>query len=154
MGLHQSMIWEYVLRFWLGEAKGAVKDMNEVILSDSEKLILEWMWEEDKEYSYRDFAVQFGEGSEKGWKKQTISTFLTRMEQKGVISVRYEGEARFQRRRYFRAMNRQEYERARARHLLDCYFGGSLNAFISALNGGEQLSDEETAELRRFLEDR
>lgn len=44
--------------------------MNEVLLSDSEKEILEWMWKEDKEYSYRDVAAQFGEDSEKGWKKQ------------------------------------------------------------------------------------
>lgn len=43
--------------------------MNEILLSDSEKEILEWMWKEDKEYSYRDIAVQFGEDSEKRWKK-------------------------------------------------------------------------------------
>ena len=35
--------------------------MNEILLSDSEKEILEWMWKEDKEYSYRDIAAQFGE---------------------------------------------------------------------------------------------
>ena len=90
--------------------------MNEVLLSDSEKEILEWMWKEDKEYSYRDVAAQFGEDSEKGWKKQTLSTFLTRMEQKGVISVRCEGEERFKKRRYFKAaLNRRQYERERAR---------------------------------------
>lgn len=127
--------------------------MNEIILSDSEKEILEWMWKEDKEYSYRDIALQFGEDSEKGWKKQTLSTFLTRMEQKGVISVRYEGEARFKKRRYFRALSRQQYERARARHLLDSYFGGSLNQFMVALNGGEKLNGTEANELRKFLED-
>lgn len=82
--------------------------MNEVLLSDSEKEILEWMWKEDKEYSYRDVAAQFGEDSEKGWKKQTLSTFLTRMEQKGVISVRCEGEERFKKRRYFKSLNGQK----------------------------------------------
>lgn len=46
--------------------------MIERILSDSEKGILEWVWKENKEYSYRDIALQFGEGSEKGWKKQTL----------------------------------------------------------------------------------
>lgn len=60
--------------------------MDEVILSDSEKEILEWMWKEDKEYFYKEIALQFGEDSDKGWKKQTLSTFLTRMEQKGAIS--------------------------------------------------------------------
>lgn len=128
--------------------------MNEILLSDSEKEILEWMWKEDKEYSYRDIAVQFGEDSEKRWKKQTLSTFLTRMEQKGVISVRCEGEERFKKRRYFKAaLNRQQYDRERARHLLDSYFDGSLNLFMSAFSGGEKLSGKEADELRKFLED-
>lgn len=128
--------------------------MNEILLSDSEKEILEWMWEKDKEYSYRDIAAQFGADSEKGWKKQTVSTFLTRMEQKGVISVRCEGEERFKKRRYYKAaLNRQQYERERARHLLDSYFDGSLNRFMAALNGGGKLSGAEADELRKFLED-
>ena len=128
--------------------------MNEILITDSEKEILEWMWKEDKEYSYRDFAAQFGEESEKGWKKQTLSTFLTRMEQKGVISVRCEGEERFKKRRYFKAaLNRQQYDRERARHLLDSYFDGSLNLFMSAFSGGEKLSGKEADELRKFLED-
>lgn len=128
--------------------------MIERILSDSEKEILEWMWKENKEYSYRDIALQFGEDSEKGWKKQTLSTFLTRMEQKGVISVRYEGEERFKKKRYFTAaLNRQQYERERARYLLDSYFNGSLNQFMVALNGGEKLSCDGADELRKFLED-
>jgi len=128
--------------------------MNEILLSDSEKEILEWMWKEDKEYSYRDFAAQFGEESEKGWKKQTLSTFLTRMEQKGVISVRCEGEERFKKRRYFKAaLNRLQCDLERARHLLDSYFDGSLNLFMSAFSGGEKLSGKEADELRKFLED-
>lgn len=129
--------------------------MNENILSDSEKEILEWMWNEDKEYSYRDIALRFGEDSEKGWKKQTLSTFLTRMEQKGALFVRYEGEECFKKRRYFRAaFNRQQYEQKRAKHLLDFYFEGSLNQFMMALNGGEKLSGKEADDLRRFLEDK
>ena len=128
--------------------------MDEIILSDSEKEILEWMWKKDKEYSYKDISLQFGENSDKGWKKQTLSTFLSRMEQKGVISVRYEGEKCFQRKRYFTAaLNRQQYERKRARHLLDSYFNGSLNQFMVALNGGEKISSDEADELRKFLED-
>ncbi len=128
--------------------------MDEIILSNSEKEILEWMWKENKEYSYKDISLQFGENSDKGWKKQTLSTFLSRMEQKGVISVRYEGEKRFEKRRYFTvAMNRQQYESKRARYVLDSYFNGSLNQFMVALNGGEKISSDEADELRKFLED-
>ena len=128
--------------------------MNEIILSDSEKEIIEWMWEEDKEYSFKDITLKFGENSEKGWKKQTLSTFLTRMEQKGAISVRYEGEERFRKKRYFAAvLSRQQYEQKKARHLLNSYFNGSLNQFMVALNGGEKLSAEEADELRKYLKD-
>ena len=127
--------------------------MDEIILSNSEKEILEWMWKEDKEYSYKDILLQFGENSDKGWKKQTLSTFLSRMEQKGVISVRYEGEKRFEKRRYFSVtLNRQQYESKRARHLLESYYNGSLNQFMVALNGGEQINSDESEDLRRFLE--
>ena len=49
--------------------------MNEILLSDSEKEILEWMWKEDKEYSYRDIAAQFGEDSERGGKTDIIHIF-------------------------------------------------------------------------------
>lgn len=127
--------------------------MEEIILSDSEKEILEWMWKEDKEYSYKDISLQFGENSDKGWKKQTLSTFLSRMVQKGAISVRYEGEKRFEKRRYFKALSRQQYEQKRARHLLDSYFDGSLSQFMVALNGGEKITSDEAEELRKFLED-
>ena len=128
--------------------------MEEIILSESEKEILEWMWKEDKEYSYKDISLQFGENSDKGWKKQTLSTFLSRMVQKGAISVRYEGEKRFEKRRYFTvALNRQQYEQKRARHLLDSYFNGSLSQFMVALNGGEKITSDEADELRKFLED-
>ena len=122
--------------------------MDEVILSKSEKEILEWMWKEDKEYSYKDISLQFGDNSDKGWKKSTLSTFLSRMEKKGVISVRYEGKKCFERRRFFTVvLNRHQYERKRARHLLDSYFNGSLNQFMAALNGGEKISSDETDEL-------
>ena len=50
--------------------------MDEMLLSGSEMEILDWMWKEDKEYSYKDIAVQFGENSEKGWKKQTWAGLL------------------------------------------------------------------------------
>ena len=128
--------------------------MDEIILTASEKEILEWMWKEDKEYSYKDIFLQFGENSDKGWKKQTLYTFLSKMEQKGVVSVRYNGERKFQGKRYYRAaLNRQQYEQRRARHLLDSYFGGSLNKFMVALNGGEKITSDEADELRKFLED-
>ncbi|MCM1124549.1 MAG: hypothetical protein NC489_30845 [Ruminococcus flavefaciens] len=45
------------------------------------------------------------------------------------------------------ALNRQQYERKRARHFLDSYFDGSLNQFMSALNGGEKICCDATEEL-------
>lgn len=122
--------------------------MNELILSDSEKEIMEWMWKENKECSYREFFAEFGEGAKKGWKKQTLSTFLTRMEKKGVITIRKEGNKYY----YRAALNEQQYERKRAKYVLDEYFNGSLNQFMIALNGGESLNEDEANELRKYLE--
>lgn len=123
--------------------------MNEIILSDSEKEILNWMWKEKKEYLYREIFQKFGEDSEKGWKKQTLSTFLTRMEKKGVVLKRKEENKCY----YKTALSKPQYERKRAKYILDSYFSGSLNQFIIALNGGESLSDDEADELRKFWEE-
>lgn len=123
--------------------------MNEIILSDSEKEILDWMWEDNKEYSFREIFLKFGEKAEKGWKKQTLSTFLTRMEKKGVIFINKEENKCY----YKTALNRQQYERKRAKYVLDSYFNGSMNQFMIALHGGEVLDDHDAEELRKFLED-
>lgn len=123
--------------------------MNELILSESEKEIIDWMWKEDKEYSYREIFLQFGEGTVKGWKKQTLSTFLTRMEIKEVLCKRKEGN-----KYYYRAtVNKQEYESKRAKSILDTFFNGSLKQFMVSLNGGQRLSSEEAEELKKYLED-
>lgn len=123
--------------------------MSEKILSDSEKEILDWMWKEDKEYTYKDIFCKFGENTDKGWKKQTLSTFLTRMEKKGVIEVRKSGNKYY----YKAALNRWQYERKKAEYFLNAYFDGSINNFMVALNGGEKLNEEDANELRKFLED-
>ncbi len=123
--------------------------MNEKILSESEKEIFDWMWKENKEYSFKEIFQKFGENGVKGWKKQTLSTFLTRMERKGVISIRKEGTKCY----YKIVLNKQQYEKKRAEYVLNSYFGGSLNQFMVALTGGETLSDDDADELRKFLED-
>ncbi len=122
--------------------------MKEAILSESEKEILNWMWKEKKEYSYKEIFHEFGEGSNKGWKKQTLSTLLTRMEKKGVIAIRKEGTKCY----YKYVLDKRQYEQRKATHILDKYFRGSLNHFMVALTGGEALSDDDADELRKFLE--
>lgn len=123
--------------------------MNELIISDSEKEILDWMWKENKEYSYREIYQKFGENSDKGWKKQTLSTFLTRMERKGVIQKSKKGNKYC----YRISLDEKQYKRKRAKMILDSYFNGSLNEFMVALTGGTSLRDDEADELRKFLED-
>ena len=123
--------------------------MNVIMLSESEKEILNWMWKENKEYSYKEIFQEFGENGNKGWKKQTLSTFLTRMNKKGVISIRKEGAKCY----YQITLDKQQYEKKKAEHVLNSYFGGSLNQFMVALTGGETLSEEDADELRKFLED-
>lgn len=123
--------------------------MNELIISDSEKEILDWMWKENKEYSYREIYQKFGENSVKGWKKQTLSTFLKRMEKKGVIQVNKKGSKYY----YKISLDEKQYKRKRAKLILDSYFNGSLKEFMVALTGGVSLSEDEAVELRKFLED-
>lgn len=55
---------------------------------------------------------------------------------------------------YSPAISKQEYDQVLANKLLKQLFDGSLKTFVSALSGGEGLSEEDAKELRKLLRER
>ena len=54
----------------------------------------------------------------------------------------------------YHAISRKKYEQLVATQLLNQLYGGSLKTFVSALSGGDTLSDEDAKELRKLLRER
>mgnify|MGYP002299567793 FL=1 len=86
--------------------------------------------------------------SHKGWKIQTMSTFLSRLVEKGVLSVERRGRSNF----YTPAVTEQGYQKLEARRLVDEHYHGDLLDFLAAFYGGEPLKKEELDTLRRWFE--
>lgn len=109
-------------------------------LSPTEKEIMEVLWHSEG-MTNNDIVVCFRELG-KDWKRQTTSTFLTRLMQKGLLKK--EGH------RYVPEYTKEEFERLQARDILSSMYGGSLKNFIAALSGGRQMTEKEAEELEKL----
>lgn len=119
-------------------------------LKPKEYEIMKFIWDN----SYK--GVTFGEIHDyvnslgKKESRQRVNCFIQALLQKQILTAT--GEDR--RKIYFPACTRQEYDRSLANRLLDQLFDGSLTTFVSALSGGNGLSDEDAKELRKLLRER
>lgn len=116
--------------------------------SCSERLIMEFLWKEGAEKSFVEIMDFLNSEMEKGWKKQTINTFLKRLSDKGLIAPRQKGRNRV----YCAALTRDEYEQGCAKKLLDDHYNGSISAFLSALTGGGKIDKQFADALRKMVE--
>lgn len=118
-------------------------------VSETEKEILEYLWENPAGVKFREIMDYFNEIKEKNWKKQTVNTFLMRLKEKGLI----EGESEGTRITYRAAYSKEGYEMKKAESILENYYDGSVANFVMALTGGEKLDKEVGDELRKLLKE-
>ena len=84
-----------------------------------------------------------------GWSRNTVLTYLTRMEAKGLVAIDKEASPHL-----YRATLSREDCRARERHsFLDRVYGGSAGDLIAAFLKEEAISPQEREELRRLLDE-
>ena len=114
-------------------------------LSDSEMEIMRYVWDSGEAVTTSILLEAF---AHKGWKVQTVSTFLTRLADKGALRVEKRGKANV----YFPAVTEAEYHELEARHLVDSKYHGSVLDFLAAFYGGKGLSAQEAAELKRWFD--
>ena len=115
-------------------------------LSDREWTVLGVLWETG--------GAALGEVTqalqeETGWSRNTVLTYLTRMEAKGLVSIDKEGYPRL----YRAALSREEC-RAQARNsFLQNVYRGATGDLIAAFLKETPISTEEREALRRLLDE-
>lgn len=120
-----------------------------VKLSDSEFEVINLMWEAGRPLSFKELQEHFDNNTDKIWKKQTLNTFLYRMQHKGILCAK-EGE-RYK--VYIPTMTKDEYIKAESTHFLQKRFGGSLAKMLIAFSGGDKIPAKEADELIAIIED-
>lgn len=118
--------------------------MNLLSLSPAEAEIMELLWEGGEKTNRELLFCLNTDGRD--WKRQTLNTLLTRLIAKNL--VKKNGH------KFMAEISKQEYNSAQAQSVLETMYNGSLANFIMTLTGGNQLSEEEAATLRKLLNEK
>lgn len=78
----------------------------------------------------------------------TILSFLSRLEEKGFVSVKKEGKTNI----YTAEISRKKYLGEESKSILHRMYGSSLKNFVTAFYDGKQVSKQEIEELQEFLD--
>ena len=84
-----------------------------------------------------------------GWSRNTVLTYLTRMETKGLVSIEKDGTPH----RYRAGIDRETCAAQERRGLLERVYRGSAGKLVAAFLKEESLSPQEREELRRLLDE-
>lgn len=115
-------------------------------LSDKEWLVLGVLW--DSGGAALGEVTQALQG-ETGWSRNTVLTYLTRMEAKGLVSIEKEGYPR----RYRAALSREACQTQARDSFLHQVYRGSTGDLVAAFLKEKPISREERDRLRRLLDE-
>lgn len=112
-------------------------------LPDAESEVMEMLWECGSEIKQTELLKEF-ERAGKDWKRQTLNTLITRLEEKGLI----ERENRVVK----ALMTREKFNHMQMKENIEHMYGGKLSSFLAAFTGQETISREEADKILRILE--
>ncbi|WP_421617777.1 BlaI/MecI/CopY family transcriptional regulator [Brevibacillus sp. TJ4] len=115
-------------------------------LSETELELMKVIWESEPPVTSTELLQIFAARG-KEWKGQTISTFLSRLVDKGVLESTRHGRTN----KYVPLITPDDYKLAEAEHVLDGLYQGSVKNLIAALYDGDKLSDEDIEELKQWF---
>lgn len=112
-------------------------------ISDAEYEVMMMLWKHGNSVKQTELLALFGE-SGKQWKRQTLNTFLRRLEDKGLVR-RNNGVVET-------VYSREEYSYLQTKRAIDCLYDGQLSDFMLAFAQNNTITKEEAEELIRLLE--
>lgn len=113
-------------------------------ISEAEQEVMEKLWEQEDSIKQPQLLALF-EADGKEWKRQTLNTFLSRLEDKGLV----ERENRMVRAIY----SREEFNYMQMKAAIDHMYEGHLSNLVAAFARKKKIDESEAQELIRILED-
>lgn len=114
-------------------------------LPDTELEVMKALWQLGPDTCRADLECAL---APRGWAGNTINTYLARLVEKGVVSVRRDGKSN----RYTPLVSQEDYLAFDSRAVLSRLYGSSPSNFLAALARGG-LDRREVEELRSLLDD-
>lgn len=136
----------WIEKFYLEEnvLRSKEETMKKVVrVSEAEMEVMEKLWDQEGAIRQSQLLALFNADG-KDWKRQTLNTFLSRLENKGLIKR----ENRLVEPLY----SREEYGNIQMKAEIDRMYGGKLSNFMAAFVK-ENASEEEVIEMAHFIAD-
>jgi len=118
-------------------------------LSETEMELMVVIWSCDPPVTSTELLDIFAEKG-KAWKAQTMSTFLSRLVDKGALTVTRRGRIND----YKPLLQPEDYKLQETQHVLDGLYQGSVKNLVSAMYDGDKLSDDDISELKKWLSEK
>ncbi len=115
-------------------------------VSDAEWQVLEVLWQKE---TFVLGEVYSALRPNTGWSRNTVHTYLTRMERKGLVQI----DRSIEPHRYAAGASRPDCERRERNVFLEKLYGGSTGNLIAAFLTESSISPEERDHLRNLLDD-
>ena len=116
-------------------------------ISEAELEVMKVIWSEKRPVTSLDLGEAF---ENKGWKKTTIGTFLTRLVEKGALTFEKQGKLYY----YNPLVSQKEYRKSQTKNLISSLYNGSVKDFAVSLFEEQSISDEELKELKAIFVDK
>ena len=121
--------------------------MKNISIGDAELEIMKVIWKAEGPVT----SVDIGKAVEdRGWKKTTIATFLTRLSEKGAIAGEKQGKLYY----YTALITEKEYKKSQTKNLIKSLYNGSVRDFAVAFFEDNKLSNDDIKELKAIFEDK
>ncbi len=117
-----------------------------ISIGEAELEIMKVLWRAGKPITTQQISAAV---EEKGWKRTTISTFLTRLVQKGALSAEKKGKLYF----YTPVLSRKEYQKSQTKNLIKTLYNGSVREFAVSLFKEENLTEKEVKEIKALFDE-
>ncbi len=114
-------------------------------LTEAEWSVLEVLWSGES-FTLGEITKQLA--SVNGWSKNTVHTYLTRMENKGLVKI-----DRSRNEPYSALVSREECAKEEREELLTKVYGGSAGELIAAFLKESSISQQEVEKLQKMLND-
>ncbi|KIR03319.1 Transcriptional repressor, BlaI/MecI family [Lachnospiraceae bacterium TWA4] len=108
-------------------------------MTECEQIVMKSVWDAKKDVSLQEIMKILETSFGKQWKRQTISTFLLHLIEKGYVKSYRSGRIFY----YVPIVKEDDYKKLKTDDFLDFWFEGSPSGLIASMCDNKKLSKEE-----------
>ena len=122
----------------------------DIKLTQAESEIMNYFWAQKEGVTFGEVLNFFQNEGERGWKKQTLNTYLRKLIAKGLIVTQRKGTRLY----YSASVGKEKFGTLKSREVIDKYYDGSTARFFAAFSASNSRTQAEAQELLNMLKER